>query len=458
MGKKVYFDEIQNASNDFNKGSNEEIMRLYSLLENLNEIGTLESFQGRTAQTAKAYLDEVHGTVMILLIKAITQVREMVVEDIDRFRQDVDSAPTAKIEQDYLKDLKKKVEKNYSEFKDIHEDINKTVNKVNDLVPNAVPSKTAIKLSKDDFVKNINLLNTHLDNYDKRKRGGINEVKKILKQIESILLSETSYHADGKGLIIYSPGGIYEKEGVDKELINGEMLEFLGLGGDVLSMAISSKELAVLAMNNGLTVQSRMVQGKLEYTIYGTKDQLRKMNVKMNSSARSKSIVKLFDSSKTNKYTKYGATFMEEFPLLRGMTHSKTEMIKGFSASMKEPFTGGYKNLSGAGKLAKGLGTFGIAMTVTSNINSELADGFQGYTDIRKITVNSTVDVGVSGSLTSGLGVAGSYFGPAGTITGVVVGMGGDLILSLSGKKDSWKRSINDEMEHLEEWFWLEAK
>lgn len=52
-------------------------------------------------------------------------------------------------------------------------------------------------------------------------------------------------------------------------------------------------------------------------------------------------------------------------------------------------------------------------MTVTSNINSELADGFQGYTDIRKITVNSTVDVGVSGSLTSGLGVAGSYFGPA---------------------------------------------
>ncbi|MBC1338065.1 T7SS effector LXG polymorphic toxin [Listeria innocua] len=458
MGKKVYFDEIQNASNDFNKGSNEEIMRLYSLLENLNEIGALESFQGRTAQTAKAYLDEVHGTVMILLIKAITQLREMVVEDIDRFQQDVDSAPTAKIEQDYLKDLKKKVEKNYSEFKDIHEDINKTVNKVNDLVPNAVPSKTAIKLSKDDFVKNINLLNTHLDNYDKRKRGGINEVKKILKQIESILLSETSYHADGKGLIIYSPGGIYEKEGVDKELINGEMLEFLGLGGDVLSMAISSKELAVLAMNNGLTVQSRMVQGKLEYTIYGTKDQLRKMNVKMNSSARSKSIVKLFDSSKTNKYTKYGATFMEEFPLLRGMTHSKTEMIKGFSASMKEPFTGGYKNLSGAGKLAKGLGTFGIAMTVTSNINSELADGFQGYTDIRKITVNSTVDVGVSGSLTSGLGVAGSYFGPAGTITGVVVGMGGDLILSLSGKKDSWKRSINDEMEHLEEWFWLEAK
>ncbi|EKP3976132.1 hypothetical protein P1798_002459, partial [Listeria monocytogenes] len=98
MGKKVYFDEIQNASNDFNKGSNEEIMRLYSLLENLNEIGALESFQGRTAQTAKAYLDEVHGTVMILLIKAITQLREMVVEDIDRFQQDVDSAPTAKIE------------------------------------------------------------------------------------------------------------------------------------------------------------------------------------------------------------------------------------------------------------------------------------------------------------------------------------------------------------------------
>ncbi|HAK1606432.1 TPA: hypothetical protein H1035_002866, partial [Listeria monocytogenes] len=117
------------------------------------------------------------------------------------------------------------------------------------------------KLSKDDFVKNINLLNTHLDNYDKCKRGGINEVKKILKQIESILLSETSYHADGKGLIIYSPGGIYEKDGVDKELINDEMLGFLGLGGDVISMAISSKELAVLAMNNGLTVQSRMVQG-----------------------------------------------------------------------------------------------------------------------------------------------------------------------------------------------------
>lgn len=458
MGKKVYFDEIQNASNDFNKGSNEEIMRLYSLLENLNEIGALESFQGRTAQTAKAYLDEVHGTVMILLIKAITQLREMVVEDIDRFQQDVDSTPTAKIEQDYLKDLKKKVEKNYSKFKDIHEDINKTVNKVNDLVPNAVPSKTAIKLSKDDFVKNINLLNTHLDNYDKRKRGGINEVKKILKQIESILLSETSYHADGKGLIIYSPGGIYEKDGVDKELINDEMLGFLGLGGDVISMAISSKELAVLAMNNGLTVQSRMVQGKLEYTIYGTKDQLRKVNVKMNSSARSKSIVKLFDSSKTNKYTKYGAAFMEEFPLLRGMTHSKTEMLKGFSASMKEPFTGGYKNLSGAGKLAKGLGTFGIAMTVTSNINSELADGFQGYTDVRKITVNSTVDVGVSGSLTAGFASIGSFLGPEGAILGGGAGLLFDVALEFTGAKDATKNKINNKIQQLEDWIWIGNK
>ncbi|EPZ4870798.1 T7SS effector LXG polymorphic toxin, partial [Listeria monocytogenes] len=294
--------------------------------------------------------------------------------------------------------------------------------------------------------------------YDKRKRGGINEVKKILKQIESILLSETSYHADGKGLIIYSPGGIYEKDGVDKELINDEMLGFLGLGGDVISMAISSKELAVLAMNNGLTVQSRMVQGKLEYTIYGTKDQLRKVNVKMNSSARSKSIVKLFDSSKTNKYTKYGAAFMEEFPLLRGMTHSKTEMLKGFSASMKEPFTGGYKNLSGAGKLAKGLGTFGIAMTVTSNINSELADGFQGYTDVRKITVNSTVDVGVSGSLTAVLGQVGSSFGLPGAIGGLGVGLVLDTILSLNGTKDTWKNSINEKMQDLEDWFRVEAK
>ncbi|AFH78673.1 hypothetical protein [Listeria monocytogenes] len=41
---------------------------------------------------------------------------------------------------------------------------------------------------------------------------------------------------------------------------------------------------------------------------------------------------------------------------------------------------------------------------ITSNINSELADSFQGYTDVRNITVNPTVDVGVSGSLTAVLG------------------------------------------------------
>ncbi|CAK19473.1 T7SS effector LXG polymorphic toxin [Listeria welshimeri] len=458
MGKKIDFDEIQNASNDFNEGSNEEIIRLYSLLENIDEIGALESFQGKTAQTAKAYLNEVHGTVMILLITALTQVREMVVEDIDRFQQDVDSAPTTKIDQIYIKELKKKIEKNYSEFKIIHEDINKTVNRLNDLVPNAVPSKTAIKASKDNFIQNINLLNTHLDNYDERKRGGINEVKKIFKQIESILISEASYHNNDKGLIIYSPGDIYGQDGVDKELINGKMLDFLGLGGDTLSMAISSKELAVLAMNKGLTVQSRMVRGKLVYTIYGTKDQLQKLNVKMNASARSKSIVKLYDGSKTNKYTKYGAAFMEEFPLLRGMTHSKAEMLKGFSASMKEPYTGGYKNLSKAGKLAKGLGAFGAAMTVASNINSELADGFQGYTDVRRITVNSTVDLGVSGGLTAVLGQAGSSFGLPGTIGGIGVGVVLDTVLSLSGTKDTWKNSVNENMQHLEDWFWVEAK
>ncbi len=93
-------------------------------------------------------------------------------------------------------------------------------------------------------------------------------------------------------------------------------------------------------------------------------------------------------------------------------------------------------------------------MTVTSNINSELADGFQGYTDVRKITVNSTVDVGVSGSLTAVLGQVGSSFGLPGAIGGLVL----DTILSLNGTKDTWKNSINEKMQDLEDWFRVEAK
>ncbi|RAM15929.1 hypothetical protein C1907_01595, partial [Listeria ivanovii] len=380
MGKKVYFDEVQNFSNVFNQVGNEEIMRLHSLLENINEIGSLESFQGKSAQTAKAYLNELHGTVMILLVRAISRVRELVTDDIGRFQQDVDSAPTARIDEEYLKEVKKKVEKNYAKFKDAHEDINKIVSRVNDLVSNAAPSKIAIKDSKDDFVKNINLLDTHLDNYDKRKRAGINEVKKILKQIESILLSEASYHDNGKGIISYNVGGIYEQNDVDQKLISENLLDFLGTGSDLFAMSITSKDMAILAMNNGLTVQKKMVGGKIQYTIYGNKDQLRKLDVKLNSAARSQKNIKIYDSSKG--YSKYGKQLIKAYPALRGMTGSSVEMLKGFAASMKEPltsikepFVGGVKDLSGAGKVAKGLGVFGLGMTIISNMNGELADG-----------------------------------------------------------------------------------
>ncbi|EAG4802159.1 hypothetical protein C6N72_12415 [Listeria monocytogenes] len=97
-------------------------------------------------------------------------------------------------------------------------------------------------------------------------------------------------------------------------------------------------------------------------------------------------------------------------------------------------------------------------MTVTSNINSELADGFQGYTDVRKITVNSTVDVGVSGSLTAVLGQVGSSFWLPGAIGGLGVGLVLDTILSLNGTKDTWKNSINEKMQDVEDWFRVEAK
>ncbi|MBC1731419.1 hypothetical protein HCJ19_05505 [Listeria seeligeri] len=458
MGKKVYFDEVQNFSNVFNQVGNEEIMRLHSLLENINEIGTLESFQGKSAQTAKAYLNEVHGTVMILLVQAISRVRELVTDDIGRFQQDVDSATTTIIDEEYLKEVKKKVEKNYTKFTEIHDSIDKTVSGVNDVVPNAVPSKIAIKDSKDDFVKNINLLDTHLENYDKRKRSGTNEVKKILKQVEAILLSEASYHDNGKGIISYNVGGIYEKDGVDKELINGNLLDVLGTGSDLFAMSITSKDMAVLAMNNGLTVQKKMIGGKIQYTIYGNKEQLKNLDVKMNAAAASKSKVKIYDSSKMRGYSKYGNTIMEAYPVLRGMTGSSSEMLKGFAANIRDPFTGGYSNLSGVGKLAKGLGVFGVAVSVMSNANEALGDGFQGYTDVRKITVDSTIDVGISGGLVSGLGIAGAHFGPVGAIVGSGIGFAFDLGLSLRGDKDKLKTTVNEKMLQLENWYWVGGK
>ncbi|HAB0010238.1 TPA_asm: hypothetical protein GIN74_12635 [Listeria monocytogenes] len=459
MGKKVYFDEVQNFSNVFNQVGNEEIMRLHSLLENINEIGSLESFQGKSAQTAKAYLNEVHGTVMILLVQVISRIRELITDDIGRFQQDVDSDPVTRIDEEYLKDVKKKVEKNYTKLTDIHEDINKIVSRVNDIVANAAPSKIPIKDSKDDFVKNINLLDIHLDNYDKRKRAGINEVKKILKQIESILLSEASYHDNGKGIISYNGGGIYERDGVDKELINGYLLDFVGTGGDLISFTIYSKDMAILAMNNGLTVQKKMVGGKIKYTIYGNKEQLLKLDTRLNSAARSQTKIKIYDSSKVGGYSKYGNNLMEAYPSLRGMTGNRTEILKGFSASMKEPFVGGgYKNLSGVGKVVKGLGSLGVGITVVSNINGELADGFQGYTDVRKVTVDSTIDVGVSGGMTALGTTLGSFVGPVGAIGGGIIGFGGDLILEITNQKDTWKRTVNNGAEKLENWFWVGNK
>ncbi|MEE9728544.1 T7SS effector LXG polymorphic toxin [Listeria seeligeri] len=464
MGKKVYFDEVQNFSNVFNQVGNEEIMRLHSLLENINEIGTLESFQGKSAQTAKAYLNEVHGTVMILLVQAISRVRELVTDDIGRFQQDVDSATTTIIDEEYLKEVKKKVEKNYTKFTEIHDSLDKTVSGVNDLVPNAVPSKIAIKDSKDDFVKNINLLDTHLENYDKRKRSGTNEVKKILKQVEAILLSEASYHDNGKGIISYNVGGIYEKDGVDKELINGSILDVLGTGSDLFVMTVSSRDMAVLAMNNGLTVQKKMVGGEMKYTVYGNKDQLRKLDVKLNSAARSQKNIKIYDSSKG--YTKFGKRLIEAYPALRGTTGSKLEMLKGFAGGMKEPltsikepFVGGFKDLSGVGKVAKGLGVFGIGVTIISNMNEELRDGFQGYTDARRIAVDSTIDIGSSAAaLYTGATFGAKYAGPEGAL---VFGGGAffvDMGLNIFGVKDSWKRGVNKKIDQFENWYFVGEK
>src|SRR5699024_8604894 len=118
MTFKVDLSEVNSMADKIKATSNVLEKDLHDVTRQLDELIALDSFQGDTATHAKKYFESVHQTAIHSIQLIAHQLASNIEMHIDTFNEDVDTSVTAKIEYNYLQDVKENIQTHHEDIED----------------------------------------------------------------------------------------------------------------------------------------------------------------------------------------------------------------------------------------------------------------------------------------------------------------------------------------------------
>lgn len=125
--------EIVSLKEDFSKYATELTAKVQTLRTKTLAINKLNSFDGATANAAKAYFTKVHGELLQELEETMKHIEKNLTKIVNEF-QSVDRSQSAIIKENYLQTLRKNVQIIDQEVLDIHSSEKMTIQKISDIV------------------------------------------------------------------------------------------------------------------------------------------------------------------------------------------------------------------------------------------------------------------------------------------------------------------------------------
>jgi LXG domain of WXG superfamily/Pre-toxin TG len=161
VSKVVDMKEVNELYKEYSQFANETITQLTELTQAIEQFHQLEEFTGQAATSAKAYMSEVHGSIIQSFILVISNIQVTFMNMIQEFQNAVDNNPEAIIHTDHFYDLKDTFRQHNHHFLDIHHDLLATIQKVSDIVSLSQPNPTRIE--EMYYNVNIEISNRDLD-------------------------------------------------------------------------------------------------------------------------------------------------------------------------------------------------------------------------------------------------------------------------------------------------------
>ncbi|WP_247107619.1 T7SS effector LXG polymorphic toxin, partial [Halalkalibacter sp. APA_J-10(15)] len=107
---------------------------------NINQIIEMETFKGETANAAKTYFRDYHGTLLQAFIGLSHQLERNLMKHLNDFKTNVDSNDLTVLDQSYIEDQEEDIHRMYKQLEGISKEIDAIIKSVSDITSAQSPS------------------------------------------------------------------------------------------------------------------------------------------------------------------------------------------------------------------------------------------------------------------------------------------------------------------------------
>jgi len=181
-------------------------------MEEINSLATaytkmieLESFQATGAESAKAYLQEVHGVLLYSLQQVLTSYQtELLLYKKGYY--DIDSNIYATIPEEIVLNVKNKLSNEATTLDTIAQSVESSISSVSDIVFVGIPTKYLLQATLDGLKENLNNYKTSVEQYETDQGNTYQTV--LQEALDALQLTVSDYLYNGTNIASYQSGSI----------------------------------------------------------------------------------------------------------------------------------------------------------------------------------------------------------------------------------------------------------
>ncbi|WP_170289450.1 T7SS effector LXG polymorphic toxin [Metabacillus lacus] len=185
--QRVSIEEVHafyEEQSSINKEIREKLNRIKT---NIDSVQNLNSFKGQTAEAAKAFFTEYHGTMLDAFQGLFAQLDITLAAHIQAFYDNVDSSEQALLNRDYIEDQEEQIGNYDDKLEGIAKGISQQIESVADITSASAPSAGDMRSSADDTLQVTTNLKRHYNQFTNSGKGDLSSIQSMMEEISALL-------------------------------------------------------------------------------------------------------------------------------------------------------------------------------------------------------------------------------------------------------------------------------
>ena len=165
MSHKVDIAEVNEFSQSLKSASNDIALGIDSVINDIHQIRSMESFSGSAATTAKNYFKELHISLSDAFKTLFLLLHEHINKHLEQFESSVDSDQSAIVQSEYLQTVRQTVDIECKVLIGCQRDVCNVIDDISDIITITKPSSYSLVTLHREIINLMEEIDRNLNNF-----------------------------------------------------------------------------------------------------------------------------------------------------------------------------------------------------------------------------------------------------------------------------------------------------